>query len=121
MTVRERMLRKLSGSGLDDLLFVPRLDIWYNANKAQGLLPDRYRNYTLDQVLEDLGLGYHSVIPDFTHTGDVSNLHHRALGGICQDRLRQDLMKSSGSLLQRTAHDRHWQGIILTNFAGSPT
>ena len=74
------MLRVMRGEPDQGLLFVPRLDIWYNANKRRGTLPAELRALSLHGIAERLGVGFHSVVPDFVRTGDESDLHHRALG-----------------------------------------
>ena len=80
MNWRSAMLAVMRGEPAPGLLFVPRLDIWYNANRQRGTLPDTLRSRTLPEVAQELGVGLHSVIPDFARTGDDRNLHHRALG-----------------------------------------
>jgi hypothetical protein len=80
MNWRDAMLRVMRGTPGPGLLFVPRLDIWYNANLKRGTLPEELRSLTLPRIAESLGVGFHSVVPDFARTGDERNLHHRALG-----------------------------------------
>ena len=65
MDHRERMTRTLRGLPTDRIPFVPRLDLWYKANRAAGTLPVKYKNATLNEMTDDLDLGCHSVIPDF--------------------------------------------------------
>lgn len=65
MTTKERILATLNGHPTDILPYVPRLDIWYNANSKNGTLPGTYKNATLREITDDLDLGYHSIIPDF--------------------------------------------------------
>jgi hypothetical protein len=36
---------------------VPRLDIWYKSNMLKGTLPEKYKNSTLREIVNDLGLG----------------------------------------------------------------
>jgi hypothetical protein len=76
----DAMLGVMRGRTAPGLLFVPRLDIWFNANRKRGTLPAELRSLTLPEVAERLGVGFHSVVPDFARTGDDRNLHHRALG-----------------------------------------
>jgi uroporphyrinogen-III decarboxylase len=80
MTYRERMLAALQGRPTDCIPFVPRLDLWYKANKYKGTLPDKYKNATLLQILEDLDLGYHSVTADRDLYDDMLDNVDRALG-----------------------------------------
>lgn len=65
MTPKERILAALNGQPTDTLPFIPRLDIWYNANAGNGTLPAPYQHATLREMVDDLGLGYHAIIPDF--------------------------------------------------------
>jgi len=77
---RGAMLALMRGAEPERPLFVPRLDIWYNANRQRGTLPGAIASLDLAGVAAWLGVGLHSVIPDFVRTGDDRNLHHRALG-----------------------------------------
>lgn len=80
MNWREAMLGVMRGEPAPGLLFVPRLDIWHNANRVRGTLPVPLRGLGLEEVARWLGVGLHSVVPDFARTGDPADLHHRALG-----------------------------------------
>jgi hypothetical protein len=66
MTHRERMLAAIRGEAVDRLPWVPRLDLWYRANRLAGTLPEKYRDATLMEITDDLGWGYHAIVPDFT-------------------------------------------------------
>lgn len=65
MNWRERIINTIKGSPVDFLPFVPRLDLWYKSNKINGTLPRKYTNCTLKEISSDLGVGFHSVVPDF--------------------------------------------------------
>ena len=80
MTHKERLLATLKGESTDQLPFLPRLDLWYRANKRNGTLPSKYKNATLGQILEDMGLGFHAVIPDFQDLCSPDDDIDRALG-----------------------------------------
>lgn len=77
MTSKERILATLRGEPTDALPFVPRLDNWYYAHEAAGTLPDQYRHATLREFADDLGVGFHSIIPNFKgwRTGGYRDLH----------------------------------------------
>ena len=77
---RDMMLAVLRGDTPDGLLFVPRLDIWYNRNKTRETLPAGYENLSLCEVAAKLSVGFHSVVPDFIRSGPPEDVHHRALG-----------------------------------------
>ncbi len=80
MTWKSLMLEKLRGGLVGRPLFVPRLDIWYHANRAKGTLPAELSGLSLRETVRFLGLGFHSVVPDFVRTGDESDIVHRGLG-----------------------------------------
>jgi len=66
MTHRERMLCAARGEWADWLPWVPRIDLWYKSNSMRGSLPARYRkDVSLDEIADDLGGGYHKIIPEF--------------------------------------------------------
>ena len=65
MTHRERMLAAIRGEPTDRIPWAPRLDLWFAANQWAGTLPAKYRNASLRELVDDLGIGYHAVVPDF--------------------------------------------------------
>jgi hypothetical protein len=77
---RKLMLEVIRGGQPDGLLFVPRLDIWYNRNKTRGTLPVGYQDLSLPEVATKLGLGFHSIVPDFIRSAPAEDLYHRGLG-----------------------------------------
>ncbi|MCR4412529.1 MAG: hypothetical protein NUV77_08920 [Thermoguttaceae bacterium] len=50
MTNRERILAILEGKAPDQIPWIPRLAIWYEANRRAGTLPKEYQGLTLRQV-----------------------------------------------------------------------
>ena len=80
MNYRESILATLRGEGTDFLPYVPRLDLWYKSNKTRGTLPTEYKNATLFEIVDDLGVGYHSIVPDFLDFVDPLDEVDRALG-----------------------------------------
>ena len=65
MNWKERIINTIKGKPVDFLPFVPRLDIWYQSNSINNTLPKKYKGSTLKEIVKDLGLGLHTVIPDF--------------------------------------------------------
>jgi hypothetical protein len=57
MTNRERLLAILAGQSPDRLPWIPRLQLWYNARRAEGTLPARFAGMTLREVEHALRLG----------------------------------------------------------------
>jgi len=70
MNHRQMILSTIKGEPTEYIPFIPRLDNWYNANKKNGTLPDKYKNATLREITDDLDLGYHSIIPAFRDLED---------------------------------------------------
>lgn len=80
MTDKERMLATFSGEPTDLIPWAPRLDLWYNARKLAGELPPGYENASLRQITDDLGFGFHAIVPHFKDLRDPLDDAHRALG-----------------------------------------
>jgi hypothetical protein len=81
MTHKERMLKAAKGEWADRLPWAPRLDLWYNANKRKGTLPAKYPpDVTLDQIADDIGGGYHKIVPDFLNVRVQEDTIDRGLG-----------------------------------------
>jgi hypothetical protein len=57
MTDRERLLAIMAGQSPDRIPWIPRLEIWYEAQKRRGTMPTRYEGWTLRQIEKDLGTG----------------------------------------------------------------
>jgi len=80
LNYRDRILATLRGKPTDCLPFVPRLDLWYKANKRRGTLPDKYKNASLMDIVIDMDIGYHCVVSDFEDYIDPLDIIDRALG-----------------------------------------
>ena len=70
MNYKEILLSTIRGAATEEIPFVPRLDIWYKANKQNGTLPDKYKKADLIDITDDLNIGYHAVMPDFRDYAD---------------------------------------------------
>lgn len=62
MNYKERILAAIKGDPIDELPFVPRLDLWYYSNLRNGTLPEKYKNATIMDISEDMDIGVHSVM-----------------------------------------------------------
>ena len=80
MTHKECMLATLRGEPTPGIPYAPRLDLWYNAHRRAGTLPPKYKNAALAQILDDLGWGFHAVIPPYRDLRSPEDDLHRALG-----------------------------------------
>ncbi len=66
MNYRERIIHALGGNSGDTLPYIPRLDLWYKANQRANTLPAKYAKASLMDIVDDLGVGYHCLLPDFS-------------------------------------------------------
>ena len=57
MTNRERILTILGGRSPDRIPWIPRMDIWYRAQKNRNALPERFNGMSLRQLETALDLG----------------------------------------------------------------
>lgn len=80
MTHRERILAALRRQPVDRLPWVPRLDLWYKAHRYCGTLPPEWADASLMDVVGELGVGFHGVVPDFLEVEDPDQVADAALG-----------------------------------------
>jgi hypothetical protein len=80
MTERERILAAIRGEIPDRMPWVPRLEFWYRARVRNGTMPAALRGLTLNEVAEQLGVGYYSSVPDFTQREEETDMLDRGLG-----------------------------------------
>jgi hypothetical protein len=71
MTWKERILAVFSAQKPDRIPWFPRMHLWYAAHEKMGTLPERYRNWSLENILRDLGAGIngHSKVHSETFKG----------------------------------------------------
>ena len=65
MNWKDRIINTIQGKPVDFLPFIPRLDIWYQSNKLNNRLPEKYKNCTLREIIKDMDIGFHTVVPNF--------------------------------------------------------
>ena len=104
MTHRERILAAIRGDIPDRLPWVPRLDLWYKANRHNGTLPPEWAELSLPEIARDLGVDYILV-------GKVR--WERAAGG-SRVRVSPELIKVTPG-----AADKSY-GIEVARLAGMP-
>ena len=80
MTHKQQMLAVLRGEPVSRIPWVPRLDLWYEANRRAGTLPSEYRGASLIEIVDDLDWGYHAVVPLFKDLRSPADDVHRPLG-----------------------------------------
>ncbi|MHB8907645.1 MAG: cobalamin-dependent protein [Syntrophales bacterium] len=80
MTHKERILKAIRGEVADRLPYVPRLDLWHNANALAQTLPERHRGKGPDEICRAEGWTLHKAVPDFANQPEPDAMLHRALG-----------------------------------------
>lgn len=80
MTHRERILRVFRGEMVDQIPWVPRLDLWHNANESQGTLPARFKGLSVEDIHRKQGWPLHKVIPEYLKPEKPEDIIHRAIG-----------------------------------------
>ena len=80
MTHRQRMAMAIRGEMPDILPYVPRIDLWYNANVLAGTLPGKHQGRTQDEISRAEGWALHKVLPDLLDVRGPEDILHRAIG-----------------------------------------
>jgi methylmalonyl-CoA mutase cobalamin-binding domain/chain len=80
VTHKERILMVARGETTDMLPYVPRIDLWYNANSMSGTLPKKHIGRARDDISRAEGWALHKVVPDYTSTRNPQDTLHRAIG-----------------------------------------
>ena len=80
ITHRERILRVIEGETVDKIPYVPRIDLWYNANQRAGTLPDQHKNRSADEISLAEGWALHKIVPEFLKPDSLEDIVHRGLG-----------------------------------------
>jgi len=80
MTHKERTLMAARGEMVDVLPYVPRFDLWYNANRYRGTLPARYSDKSPEQIARAEGWALHKVVPELLDVQRQEDNLYRAIG-----------------------------------------
>ena len=74
------MLATIRGEPTDQIPWVPRMDLWYIAQRARGTLPEQFIGLNTAQIADALGVACHSVRADCTLPRDPRDIALRGLG-----------------------------------------
>jgi len=88
----------------DVLPYVPRIDLWFNANSMSGTLPKKHKGRTQDEISRAEGWPLHKVIPEFMKSSKPKGNLHRAIGLFSLKELVYDF-KFSSDIEIRVKHD----------------
>jgi methylmalonyl-CoA mutase cobalamin-binding domain/chain len=79
-THKQRILMAARGEMPDVIPYVPRIDLWYNANSISDTLPKRHRGRTQDEISRAEGWPLHKVVPEYLKVRTPEDRLHRAIG-----------------------------------------
>ena len=77
---QSRIMAAFRGAPVDRLPYVPRIDLWYNANVAFDTLPAQHKGRTQDEISRAQGWALHKIVPEFLKVDKPEDTLHRALG-----------------------------------------
>jgi corrinoid protein of di/trimethylamine methyltransferase len=80
LTHRERILKVARGEMVDKIPWVPRIDLWHNANDLAGTLPEKYRGLTVEEIHRTERWPLHKMIPEYLKPERPEDIIHRAVG-----------------------------------------
>jgi methylmalonyl-CoA mutase cobalamin-binding domain/chain len=80
MTHREKLLKVARGEMVDSIPWIPRIDLWHNAKSLAGTLPEKYRNFSVEEIHRAEGWPLHKVVPEFLKPDKPEDIVHRAIG-----------------------------------------
>ena len=70
----------MRGEMPDVLPYVPRIDLWYNANSMAGTLPERHKGRTQDEISRAEGWALHKMVPEYLKLRRPEDSIHRGIG-----------------------------------------
>ncbi len=77
---REKLLAVIRGETVDTMPWVPRIDLWHNAQEIRGTLPDRFAGMSVEDIHRNLGWPLHKFIPEFSRPDRPEDTTHRGIG-----------------------------------------
>jgi len=80
MTHKERILKVIRGEMVDKIPYVPRLDLWHNANARAGTLPARHQGRSADEIARAEGWALHKIVPEYDKPAKPEDTVHRGIG-----------------------------------------
>ncbi|HJP44378.1 MAG TPA: hypothetical protein QGH18_00080, partial [Arenicellales bacterium] len=77
---RENLLSVIHGEKVDQMPWIPRIDLWHNAQEIRGTLPKRFEGMAVEDIHRSLGWPLHKMIPEFSRPEKPEDATHRGLG-----------------------------------------
>ena len=80
MTHRETLLKVARGEMVETLPWIPRIDLWHNAQSMAGTLPQKYRQFSVEDIHRAEGWPLHKAIAEYLKPDKPEDIVHRAIG-----------------------------------------
>ena len=80
MTHRETILAVFNGELVDRIPWVPRIDLWHNAQEIRGTMPARFEGMRVEEIHRAMGWPLHKMAPEFSRPERPEDLTHRGIG-----------------------------------------
>lgn len=77
---RETLLSVIGGETVDHMPWVPRIDLWHNAQEIRGTMPKRFEGMTVEEIHRSMGWPLHKMIPEFSRPEKPEDTIHRGIG-----------------------------------------
>jgi corrinoid protein of di/trimethylamine methyltransferase len=77
---RENLLSVIRGETVDQMPWVPRIDLWYNAQENRGTLPPQFEGMAVEDIHRSLGWPLHKMAPEFSRPARPEDMDHRGIG-----------------------------------------
>ncbi len=80
MTHRENLLAVIRGEMVEQIPWVPRIDLWHNAQVIRGTLPSKFEGMGVEDIHHAMGWPLHKFVPEYSRAEKPEYLHHRGIG-----------------------------------------
>lgn len=80
MTHKQRIFTATRGELPDMLPYVPRIDLWHNANFRAGTIPEKHKGRTHDEIARAEGWAIHKIVPEYGKVRKPEDTLHWAIG-----------------------------------------
>ncbi len=77
---RENLLAVIRGETVEGMPWVPRIDLWHNAQEIGGTLPEQFEGMSVEDIHRSLGWPLHKMIPEFSRPDKPEDTTHRGIG-----------------------------------------
>ncbi len=77
---RENLLAVIGGETVDRMPWVPRIDLWHNAQALAGTLPEQFEGMSVEDMHRKLGWPLHKMVPEYSRPEKPEDSTHRGIG-----------------------------------------